>query len=168
MKHSNLHSFWCCLFWLHGGLPNSFLTVQITPWCFLLWTVNVANGRWNSEVRRVKLSLAAALFDKTLTWIQRFYIWGKILNTHRKQKIFLQEWVQKEDNLIKALKHKAERGRYIVRYDANNKKLHAVMTQSDPRRYKFPASNSSSLCLFQELELNIKVESKVCTFNLIA
>lgn len=91
----------------------------------------------------------------------------KNLNTHRKQKIFLQEWVQEEDNLIKALKHKGERGRCIVRYDANNKNLHAVMTQSDPRQYKFPASNSSSLCLFQELELDIRVESKVCTFNCI-
>lgn len=68
---------------------------------------------------------------------------------------------EKEDILIETTENRAESGRYIIRYDISDKKVHAVikeLTQSDSGRYKIGVSNSSSLNLFQEVELKVRGE----------
>ncbi|XP_039460084.1 polymeric immunoglobulin receptor-like [Oreochromis aureus] len=66
---------------------------------------------------------------------------------------------EKEDILIETTENRAESGRYIIRYDISDKKVRAVikeLTQSDSGRYKIGVSNSSSMNLFQEVELNVR------------
>ncbi|CAI5648610.1 unnamed protein product [Oreochromis niloticus] len=66
---------------------------------------------------------------------------------------------EKEDILIETTENRAENGRYIIRYDISDKTVRAVikeLTQSDSGRYKIGVSNSSSMNLFQEVELNVR------------
>lgn len=121
-------------------------------------------------IEGIVLYITAGLFDKNTHLINAQYtkVEGeefRIKLDHEvpagSRKYICRNDTEKEDILIETTENRAESGRYIIRYDISDKKVHAVikeLTQSDSGRYKIGVSNSSSQNLFQEVELKVRGE----------
>ncbi|XP_018519948.2 uncharacterized protein LOC108890930 isoform X1 [Lates calcarifer] len=80
----------------------------------------------------------------------------RVKNAADSRKYFCRNDCEKEDILIETHANRAQSGRYTIRY---NGFLHVIikeLTKSDTGRYRFGASNSSSLGSYQDFEVEVR------------
>lgn len=66
---------------------------------------------------------------------------------------------KKEDVLIQTHGNRVKSGRYIIRYDNSDNKVHVVITEltrADAGRYKVGVRTSPSICSHQEFEIRVR------------